>query len=148
METWPMTEARRQLPALLEKARGGEWQLVGRRGRPEAVIAGAAEIDDLLSSSYRFHPELVFSDQGVGAWLPELATHAMGATLDEALAELADVMVEYAEDWQADLRLTVNHRPRAGYVRRIQVAGDVGGVLAMLERDADAAKGAGGAVAS
>ena len=148
METWPMTEARRQLPTLFEKARGGEWQLVGRRGRPEAVIAGAADIDNLLSSTYRFHPELVFGDQSVGAWLPELRTHATGATLDEALGELADVMVEYADDWQDHLRLAANHRPLAGYVRRIQLAGDVAGVLAMLERDADATGGPAGSAPS
>jgi prevent-host-death family protein len=144
METWPMTEARRQLPTLLEKARGGEWQLLGRRGRPEAVIAGAVELDDLLSATYRFHPELVFGEGSVGAWLPELETHATGATLDEALAELADVMVEYAQDWQGHLHRAANHRPRAGYVRRIQLAGGVAGVLAMLERDADGAGASGG----
>ena len=36
METWPMTAARAAIPpTLIEKARGGEWQLVGRRGRAE-----------------------------------------------------------------------------------------------------------------
>ena len=103
------------------------------------MIAGAAEIDDLLGAAYRFHPEFVFGDQNVGAWLPELEVHALGATLDEALAELADVVVEYAEDWQSDLRLAPNHRARAGYVRRVQIAGGAAGVLAMLERDADVA---------
>lgn len=148
METWPMTEARRRLPTLLERARSGEWQILGRRGRPEAVIAGAAEIDDLLSSAYRFHPELVVGDDIVGAWLPELETHATGATLDEALAELADVMIEYAEDWQDHLRLAANHRRRAGYVRRIQLAGEAEGVLALLQRDADAESTTGEATAA
>jgi prevent-host-death family protein len=138
METWPMTEARRRLPALFEKARGGEWQLVGRRGRPEAVVAGAADLDEVLSSPYRFHPELVFGEGSVGAWLPELEAHGSGASVENALADLADVMVEYAEDWQDHLRSAPNHRPRAGYVRRIQLAGDAAGVLALLDRDADA----------
>ncbi len=136
METWPMTEARRRLPTLFEKARAGEWQLVGRRGRPEAVIAGAADLDELLGAAYRFHPELVFGEGTVGAWLPELETHAAGATVEDALADLADVMVEYAEDWQDHLHGAPNQRPRAGYVRRIQLAGDAAGVLALLERDA------------
>ena len=139
METWPMTEARAQLPTLLERVRHGKWQLIGRRGRPEAVVASAAEVEDLLAAAYRFHPEVDLSGSDVGLWLPELETHAVGATLDEALAELADVMIEYAEDWEDHLRSAVNHRPRAGHVRRIQLAGGVAGVLSMLTRDAEAA---------
>lgn len=140
-----MTEARRHFPALLDKARNGEWQIIGRRGRSEAVLANVAELDELLCTVYRFRPEVDFAEQGVGIWLAELETHGVGATLDEALADLADAMVEYAADWVDHLRHAVNHRPRAGYVRRIQLAGDVAGVLAMLGRDADAASEAGGA---
>ena len=88
-----MTEARRQLPALLDKARGGEWQLIGRRGRSEAVLANAAELDELLCGVYRFHPQVDVAEQGFGIWLPELETHGVGLTLDEALAYLAAVMV-------------------------------------------------------
>jgi prevent-host-death family protein len=138
METWPMTEARRQLPLLFERARSGEWQLVGRRGRPEAVVAGAADLDALLSSPYRFHPELVFGEDRVGVWLPELEVHAAGSTVDEAMADLTEVMVEYAEDWQDHLHSVPNHYKRAGYVRRVQLAGDAAGVLTLLQRDADA----------
>jgi len=140
-----MTEARRHLPALLDKARSGEWPLIGRRGRREAVLANVAELDELLSASYRFHPEVDFAEQGVGVWLPELETHGVGATLEDALADLADAMVDYAADWVDHLRHTVNHRPRGGYVRRIQLAGDAPGVVTMLGRDADAASAAGGA---
>jgi prevent-host-death family protein len=137
METWPMTEARQMLPSLVERARAGAWQLVGRRGRPEAVIAGASDLEEVLALAYRFHPEVILGEGAAEVWLPELETHADAATLDEALTELADVMVEYAEDWQDHLRIAANHRPRAGFVRRIQIAGDASGVLAMLDRDAD-----------
>ena len=140
-----MTEARRHLPALLDQARGGEWPLIGRRGRSEAVLASVAELDELLSAAYRFHPEVDFAEQGVGVWLPELETHGVGATLDDALADLADAMVDYAADWVDHLRHTVNHQLRAGYVRRIQLAGDAPGVVTMLGRDADAASAAGDA---
>jgi len=139
METWPMTEARAQLPTLLERVRGGTWQLIGRRGQAEAVVASTSEIESLLASAFRFHPEVDLSGHDVGLWLPELETHAVADTLDAAMAELADVMIEYAEDWQDHLRSAPNHAPRAGYVRRIQLAGDVAGVIAMLARDADLA---------
>jgi prevent-host-death family protein len=138
METWTVTEARRQLPSLLDKANRGQWQLIGRRNRREAVLADADEIGALLGAAYRFHPEVVMSDHDVGLWLPELNTHATAATLDEALCELADVMLGYAEDWEDQLRHAVNHRDNIGYVRRIELAGDVDGVVDMLHLDAEA----------
>lgn len=139
METWPMTEARAQLPTLLDNVRHGRWQLIGRRGKAEAVIAGAAEIDALLAAAFRFNPEVDLSGSGVGLWLPELELHATGDTLDDALIELADTMIEYAEDWEDHLRSALNHRARAGYVRRIQLAGNVAGIQSLLTRDAESA---------
>jgi prevent-host-death family protein len=133
-----MTEARAQLPTLLDEVRRGRWQLIGRRGRPEAVVADVAEVETLLATAYRFSPEVVIEEHEVGIYISELETHATGGTLDEALADLAEIMLEYAADWEDHLRAALNHRPRAGYVRRIQLAGDVSGVLAMLSRDAEA----------
>lgn len=141
METWPMTEARAQLPTLLDRVRHGRWQLIGRRGRAEAVIADAAEVDALLATAWRFSPEVFVEAGAVGVYLSELELHALGASLDEALAALADAMLEYAEDWEEHLRTAPNHRGRAGYVRRIQLAGDAAGVVSLLARDAESASG-------
>jgi prevent-host-death family protein len=138
METWPMTEARAQLPTLLEKVRSGHWQLIGRRGRPEVVVAEAGEMEALLAPVFRFRPEADIDEGDVGVYLFELDVHGVGATLDEALVDLAEVMLEYAEDWVDHLRHAPNHAPRAGYVRRIEIAGATAGVVAMLNADADA----------
>ena len=138
MEPWPMTEARRQLPALLDKVRGGRWQLIGRRGRPEVVLAEAGEMAAMLAPVFRFHPEVDIDAGDVGVYLHELDVHGVGGTLDEALDDLAEAMLEYADDWVDHLRHAPNHAPRAGYVRRIEIAGDTEGVVAMLNADADA----------
>jgi len=138
VETWPVTDARKYLPSLLEKVRHGEWQIVGRRGRSEAVLADPIELSALLAGPYRFHPEVIVSQTDIGIWLPELETHATGSTLDEALRELAGVMLEYAEDWEAGLRHAANHRGRLGHVRRIQLAGNEDGVVTMLDADSEA----------
>jgi hypothetical protein len=135
LESWTVTEARRQLPSLLNKAHQGRWQLIGRRNRRETILADAGEVSALLGTCYRFHPEVVMSEHDVGLWLPELNTHATANTLDEALRELADVMLEYAEDWEEHLRHAVNHRDNVGYVRRIELAGDVDSVVALLDLD-------------
>jgi prevent-host-death family protein len=139
METWPMTEARAQLPTVLERVRHGSWQLIGRRGRPEAVVASAGDVEELLAPLFRFHPQVDLSGPDVGVWLPELQSHGVGETLDAALADLADVLLDYAADWEDGLRAAANHAPRAGYVRRIQLAGDVPGVVALLQGDAEVA---------
>ncbi len=138
METWPMTEARAQLPTLLEKARAGKWQFIGRRGRPEVVVAEVGEMEALLAPAFRFRPEVDIDDGDVGIYLFELDVHGVGGTLDEALEDLAEAMLEYADDWVDQLRHAPNHRHRAGYVRRIELAGDTQGVVAMLNADADA----------
>jgi hypothetical protein len=138
METWTVTEARRQLPSLLDKAQQGRWQAIGRRGRREAILASADEIGTLLGAGYRFHPQVIVGEHDIGLWLPELDTHASAPTLGEALRELADVMLEYAEDWEEHLRHAANHRDNLGYVRRIELAGDVDGVVALLNVDAEA----------
>ena len=136
VETWQTTEAGRHFQTLLEGVRRGEWQLVGESARAEAVLAGAEEVSDLLRAGYRFRPKTAFGGRGTEIWLPEVAAHAVGATLEEARRELAEAMIRFASDWEEHRRHTAEQRLQAGYVRRIQLAGDQTGVLAMLDRDA------------
>jgi hypothetical protein len=138
METWTVTEARRRLPSLLDSAGKGHWQAIGRRKRREVILVEAGEIGALLGAGYRFHPQVIVGDGDVALWLPERNTHAVAVTLDEALRELADVMLEYARDWEERLRHAADHRENLGYVRRIELAGDVDGVLALLNDDSEA----------
>lgn len=142
METWPMTEARRQLPALLDKVRGGRWQLIGRRGRPEVVVAGAAQLAELLGACCPFAPEVFIEKDEVGIYLAELDVHGVGATLEEAEADLIEAALEYVEDWEDHLYAAPNHRGRVGHVRRLELAGDAAGLRRVLfgEPSAEAAR--------
>jgi len=132
METWPMTEARRQLPALLDKVRNGRWQLIGRRGRPEAVVADAAQLAELLGACCPFSPEVFIEADEVGIYLTGLEVHGVGATLQEAEDDLLEAALEYVEDWEDHLYAAPNHRGNMGYVRRIELAGDAAGVRRVL----------------
>ena len=138
METWQTTEAGSHFRTLLERVRRGEWQLIGRRVRAEAVLADAGEISDLLGAGYRFRPKATFAEQGAEIWLPEVGTHVVGATLEDARRELAEAMIGFASDWEEHRRHTADQSLKAGHVRRIQLAGDQTGVLAMLDHDAEA----------
>jgi hypothetical protein len=130
-----MTEARAQLPTLLEQVRRGNWQLIGRRGKAEAVVADAAEVQALLASAYAFTPGVFIEEDQVGIYLEELDVHGVGATLEEAESDLLDAVLEYIDDWQDHLHAAPNHRGRAGYVRRIQLAGERAGVHRVLFGD-------------
>jgi prevent-host-death family protein len=124
MVRWQMSEARRDFSTLVERASRGEWQLVGRRARAEVVLADAAEISALLAAAFPFAPDVFIEDESVGIYLNELDVHGVGATLEEAQEDLIDAVLEYVDDWQDDLRSAPNHRQRAGFVRRLELARD------------------------
>jgi len=136
VETWQTAEAGRHFQTLLEGVRRGEWQLVRENGRADVVVADAEEIGDLLGAGFRFRPMTTFDGQRVDIWLPEVETHVSGATLEDGRRELSKSMIRYAAEWEQHGRQTAEQSLKAGYVRRIQLAGDQKGVLAMLDRDA------------
>jgi hypothetical protein len=137
VETWQTTEAGRHFQTLMDGVRRGEWQLIGRRGRAEAVLADPGELSDLLGAGYPFRPKTSFGEQGAEIWLPEVGAHVVGATLADARRRLAQAMIAFAADWEEHLRQTADQRLKAGYVRRIELASDEAGVLAMIDRDAE-----------
>ena len=132
METWPMAEARRQLPALLDKVRNGHWQLIGRRGRPEAVVANAAQLAELLAASYPFAPEVFIEEDEVGIYLAELDVHGVGADLQEAEDDALAAALEYVDDWIDHLHAAPDRHAQAGHVRRLELAGGVEGARRAL----------------
>ena len=138
MEKWQTSAAGEHFQTLLDGVRRGDWQLVGDRDRAEAVLADVQEISDLLGAGYRFRPKSSFGERGTEMWLPEVGAHVQEATLDAARSALAQAMLRFALDWEEHLRHVPDLRLKAGYVRRIQLAGDEAGVLAMLDRDAQA----------
>lgn len=123
-ETLQVSEARSQFSTLLERARKGEWQLIGRRGHAEVVLADAAELARLLAEHCPFEPEVFFEEPGVGIYLHELDVHGVGDTLAAAQSELIDAALVYAAAWDDDLRGAPNHAFRMGHVRRLQLAAD------------------------
>jgi prevent-host-death family protein len=124
MVRWQMSEARRDFSTLVERASRGEWQLVGRRARDEVVLAGAAEIAELLATAFPFAPEVFVEKTGVEIWLPELEVYGQGATLAEAKHDLVDAALDFVGAWEAELRTAPNQRHKSGHVRRVQLAHD------------------------
>ena len=113
-----------------------------RPGESDDGLLKASEVAELLAQSFRFSPEVFIEEQGVGVWLPQFEIHGVGHTLEQALADLAVGMLEYADDWEAELRHFAEHKARAGHVRRVQLAEDEAGVRALLSLDAPLASAA------
>ena len=51
-------------------------------------------MEAMLAPVFRFHPEVDIDVGDVGVYLHELDVHGVGGTLDEALDDLAEAMLE------------------------------------------------------
>ena len=132
MVRWQMSEARKDFSTLVEHATRGEWQLVGRRGRAEVLLADAAEIAELLAAAFPFAPEVFVEESGVEIWLPELEVYGQGSTLAEAQDDLVEAALDFVDAWEAQLRAAPNQRHKSGHARRLQLAHDRAGVAGVL----------------
>jgi len=124
-----VSEARRDFSALVDRAGRGDWQVIGRRGQAEVVLADGRELDALLAHCFAFAPEVSFEDENVGIYLAELQLHGVGTSLAEAQTDLMEAAIGYASDWVEWLHAAPGHRERAGWVRRVQLAGDEAAAL-------------------
>ena len=124
MVRWQMSEARKDFSTLVEQASRGEWQLVGRRGRAEVLLADAAEIAELLAAAFPFAPEVFVEESGVEIWLPELEVYGQGSTLAQAQDDLVEAALDFVDAWEAQLRAAPNQRHKSGHARRLQLAHD------------------------
>ncbi len=94
----PFSEAKGHLSDLMtEVVHQHRLRLIDRhRGKETMLLIGLDDIAALLAS-YRFEPRVVFDDEEVTARLPELGLLGSGKTVDDALADLAEVLEEYTQ---------------------------------------------------
>lgn len=117
------TEARAHLKDLLDAAERGRVVTVRRDNVRTAVV----DVDRLRSSLASLHmprAQVVAEAGGWSAFLPGLPIAADGATFDEAIAELTQVLREYADDWQERLLDAPNHRQNWALVQLICLSDD------------------------
>lgn len=72
-------------------------------------------------------------------WVENLPVHAQADDFDSATHALAAELVEYAEEWENELRFAPNHKGFWGFVRRIELAGSAEALADMLATDAETA---------
>ena len=130
------TQARSQLSQLYSRIKDGGVEVIERNQERDVVLANAGEYRRLLEAQAPFNVEIHPGDESVAAWIRALPVHAEGDTIDEALNNLAQALIDYASTWEKHLRGAPNHVHNVTHVRRVQLAGNRDAVREMLEADA------------
>jgi hypothetical protein len=116
------SDARAHLKDLLDAADEGRPATVARDSRRVAVVQ-LEQLRTLLSAAVPA-PMAVPENDGWSLIMPSLPIAADGSSLDEALDDLIVALREYAEDWNARLRLAPNHQGNWRLVQLVDLSDD------------------------
>jgi predicted RNase H-like HicB family nuclease len=116
------TSARDHLKDVLDHAEDGEVVTV-RRDSATAVVLDANRLRHFLESVVPPCAKVVAEADGWSAFIPGLPVAAAGPTLESAVADMADALREYAEDWSR-LQHAPNHREHWGLVQLVALSND------------------------
>jgi predicted RNase H-like HicB family nuclease len=96
----PFAQAKARLSELMSQAvHHHQPVLIDRhRGRERALLVGAEDVAALLES-FRFEPVVGLSDGEFVVRLPQINLIAGGESYEDAIAELVELIEEYAEDF-------------------------------------------------
>lgn len=118
------TDTRRHLREVLDTAEAGLPIGIRRHDSLVALIESGRLREILMHSRRLPRPEAVAEAGGWSVFLPGTPVAADGADLDEAVDEFVSALREYAEDWQARLRLAPNHQQHWPLVQFVSLASD------------------------
>lgn len=138
METhYRFSEARKDFSSLYDRVENGSIAVVQRRGSKPVAMVDAEEHERLLALHFPFAVQVRVGRDSVAMWVENLPVHAQADDFESATHALAAELVEYAEEWESELRFAPNHKGFWGYVRRIELAGSEQAVAEMLLADAE-----------
>ena len=116
------TKAREHLKDVLDQAENGQVVTV-RRESATAAVLDAGRLRHFLASVVPPCAKVVAEAEGWSAFIPGLPVAGAGATYDAAIADMADALREYAEDWPR-LQHAPNHRQHWGLVQLVALSDD------------------------
>ena len=120
------TSAREHLKDVLDHAASGTAVTVRRESGREsltAVVLDAERLRHYLASVVPASAKVVAEADGWSAFIPGLPVGGSGATYDAAVADMADALREYADDW-VRLQHAPNHRDNWGLVQLVVLSDD------------------------
>lgn len=116
------SDARAHLKDLLDAADEGRSATVARDNRRVAVVH-ADRLRFLLSHVVPI-PQAVPENDGWSLIMPGVPVAADGSSFNDAVDDLISALREYAEDWNARLRLAANHKENWGLVQFVDLSDD------------------------
>ncbi|HET9519323.1 MAG TPA: hypothetical protein VFO77_16490 [Actinoplanes sp.] len=117
------TQGRAHFRNLLDAASRGHAASV-RRELDQVAIVDAQRLRAFIAATLPLRAQVVAEAGGWSIFLPGVPLAADGATLDDAVEEMIDVLREYAEDWHDHLSDAPNHAPSWGLVQLIIFSDD------------------------
>lgn len=138
----PFSVARKKFSSLYDKVEQGATAVVRRRGSKPVALVDAQELEGLLALQFPFLVQVRVGTDTVAMWCERLPVHVQADDFEAATKALAAELIEYAEEWESELRFAPNHKDAWGFVRRIELAGTQDAVVALLIADAESATAA------
>lgn len=132
------SDARKDFSSLYDRVEKGSIVVVQRRGSKAVAVVDAEEQARLLALHFPFAVQVRVGKDSVAMWVEKLPVHAQADDFESATRALATELVEYAQEWESELRFAPNHKDFWGFVRRIELAGSEEAVSEMLVADAEA----------
>ena len=117
------TQARQQLRAVLDAAGSGLVTTIDRDEERFLVVSAQQQRED-LAMLRPSNAAVVAEGGGWAVILPGLPVHGDGDSFDDALEDALDALREYAEDWNARLRMAPNHRQHHVVVELVELSTD------------------------
>ena len=116
------TKAREHLKDVLDQAASGTAVTV-RRESVTAVVLDAERLRHFLTSVVPPCVKVVAESDGWSAFIPGLPVAGAGPTYEAAVADTADALREYAQDW-VRVQHAPNHRDNWGLVQLVALSDD------------------------
>ena len=122
-----ISTTKQELPSIVREAASG-YETIARNQKSlkegKVSILSTEIFEEILDQGFKFYPEIE-EDQdkkGYTIAVKELMIHGEGATIQEALRDLAENIMDYAEDYLARIeffRQVENRKGHYPYVRRM-----------------------------
>lgn len=118
---YKISEAREKFSAIYERAALGGVTVISKGSERRMAAVPVDRLAKTLALVAPLAAQVSFSEHGVAAWLPNLPVHAQGADLDQAMGNLAEALIDYADLWESQLNSAENHQGNWAIVARARL---------------------------
>jgi hypothetical protein len=125
MRVMQFTRAKAALSSVFDQVERSGPVVVKRAKSAPVALVREDQLRELLAREFAFSTSTSRAEDGtVSIWLEQFGIYGRGSSIAEAAEDLLDEVEEYVEEWEEGLGAAPNHRQRAWWVARVQMAED------------------------